>query len=455
MKTNNSIIQLADKIFNKPWLIHPASLNTVLSILSAHIGKEIPINGKLMPLSASMDSRAEVHSINGAAVIPVCGILSNKGDGFMDWLFGDTSYETIRAQFQAALADPNINQIILDVDSPGGEVHGCFDLVDEIFNARGIKPIYAIVNETCYSAAYAIASAAEKIYIPRTGSCGSVGVIMEHCDQTKFDEIQGAKYTSIFAGSHKNDFDPHSPLSPEALKSAQDIVDATYEIFVKTIARNRGISPQAVRDTQAALYYGKNAVDIGLADSVAPWTKAVSEISKKKSKGGSTNMNLQALIEALRAYGKDIPAELITALAAMGFVPKAEGAPIDLAAETTKIMTALATGLGIKPEMLSGDLSKVDYAAIKSGMKKEAETEVTARVNGILDICVLGGKMEMAMGLITGGVSIEDARAKVMAAKVNDSQQPGIRSSVSALGTGEVSPLILDAQKRAEASKKK
>ena len=449
-------MQLADRIFNKPWLIHPASLNTVLSILSAHIGKEIPINGKLMPLSSAMNLRPGVQPQNGIAVIPVCGILSYKSEGIMDWLFGDTSYENIRSQFHEALADPNITSIIFDVDSSGGEVHGCFDLVDEIYNARDVKPLYAVINETAFSAAYAIASAAEKIFIPRTGSLGSVGCIMVHLDQSKYDEKEGAKFTPIFAGARKNDFDRHFPLSPEALKVGQDIVDSTYDLFAKTVARNRGISPQAVRDTEAALYYGKNAVDIGLADSVAPWTKAISEISKKKSKGG---VNMEKFLEQLRAMTKDLPADQMAlftqALLQLGFVPKAQATQPDRTAIMGEIAGAFAKGLGIKPEMMAGDLSKIDYAAILAGMKKDTETAVMARVTGILEMCTQEKKEAMALALIQSGESIEDAKKKVLAAKVADSKQQHIGSSVGALGTGEVSPLILDAQKRAKAVEKK
>jgi len=321
MKNNPSIVQVAARLMNVPLLIHPASLNTILGIVGAHIGKEISLSLKTAALSSSADSRLGVRSQGGIAVIPVCGVLAHKGDEFMDWLFGETSYETIRLQFQTALADPDITGIVFDIDSPGGEVSGCFDLVDEIYNSRAVKPISAVINETAYSAAYAIASAAERIYLSRTASGGSVGVIMVHMDQSKYDEEIGVKYTPIYAGSHKNDFDRHSPLSPEAANVASGIVNSHYELFVKTVARNRGISPQVVRGMQAALYYGKDAVDIGLADAVAAWTKAITEITKNKSKGGS----MQSLIEKLRAITASETAEAIAAaLTEMGFVPKAQ-----------------------------------------------------------------------------------------------------------------------------------
>lgn len=441
---NTSIMQVAARLINTPLLLHPESLNTILNILSAHSGTQIQITGKTAALPAGIGTRSGVQAQGSIAVIPVCGILANKSDEFMEWLFGDTSYENIRAQFQSALSDPNITGIVLDVDSPGGEVAGCFDLVDEIYNARGVKPIYAVVNEAAYSAAYAIASAAEKIYLPRTGSAGSVGVIMEHMDQSKYDENIGVKYTPIYAGARKNDFDHHTALSPEAAQTAQGIVNSHYELFVKTVARNRGMSPQAVRDTEAALYFGKNAVDVGLADSVTPWTKAMSEISKKKLKGGS----MKALLEKLRVTCADAPAELMaSAFAEMGFVPKTQSEGILMPSAN---MEAIAAALGVKADQLAGDLKGVDFNAIKA----EAEKTIRAQTVSVLEVCALGGMEKMSIGLITSGASVEDARKQVLEAKAAESRQAVIKSTVTALGTGEVSPLITDAKARAEVAKK-
>jgi signal peptide peptidase SppA len=441
---NASIMQVAARLINTPLLLHPESLNTILNILSAHIGTQIQITGKTAALPAGIGTRSGVQAQGGIAVIPVCGILANKSDEFMEWLFGDTSYESIRAQFQSALSDPNITGIVLDVDSPGGEVSGCFDLVDEIYNARGVKPIYAVVNEIAYSAAYAIASAAEKIYLPRTGSAGSVGVIFEHMDQSKYDENIGVKYTPLYAGARKNDFDPHTALSPEAAQALQGIINSHYELFVKTVARNRGMSPQAVRDTEAALYFGKNAVDVGLADSVTPRTKAMSEITKKKVKGG----NMKALLEKLRAAAIDTPAEMLaSALAEMGFVPKAQTEGVLIPSAN---LEAIAVAMGVKADQLVGDLKGVDFSAIKA----EAEKTIRAQTVSVLEICALGGMEKMSIGLISSAASIEDARKQVLEAKAESSQQAVIKSTVTALGTGEISPLITDAKARAAAAKK-
>jgi len=271
-------------LLNRPLLIHGDYFTSVLWGLGMCDIRQIietPDQEAAAGQLTLKPSRIPVTK-EGLAIIPVNGILSNRLSGLdsiVAWIFGDTSYETIRAQFIGALKDPAVKKIVFDCDSPGGEVEGCFDLVDEIYQARGTKPIYAVVNETALSAAYAIASAAETIYLSRTAKAGSIGVITVHLDQSKFDENQGAKYTVIHAGARKADFNSHAPLSPEAQTIAQSMVNDAYEIFVKTVARNRGLTPQAVRDTEAGLYFGKKAVEAGLADAVMPWTKALESIT--------------------------------------------------------------------------------------------------------------------------------------------------------------------------------
>jgi signal peptide peptidase SppA len=169
----------------------------------------------------------------------------------------------------------------LDIDSPGGEVSGLFDLVDFIYESREVKPIYAIANDHAFSAAYAIASAASKIFVNRTSGVGSIGVIATHVDQSSYDKKEGIKYTTIFAGDKKNDLSPHEPLSDEATADLQKEVNRLYEMFVATVARNRGVSTAQIRATQAALYYGANSVSLGLADETADFRKCLQITGEK------------------------------------------------------------------------------------------------------------------------------------------------------------------------------
>ncbi len=209
---------------NKPMMIEQRSFE----LLSLHAGKH--------PTFKNIKHTAE-NNVEKIAIIPIHGILTKKPGAFDDML-GMTSYEKIREEIEKALIDEEVETIILDIDSPGGEVNGLFDLSDFIYEARGLKKIVAIANDDAYSAAYAIASSAEKVLVTRTSGVGSIGVIASHIDQSGFDEKQGIKYTTVFAGKRKNDLNPHEPITSESVESLQEEGDRLYEMFVQHIARN-------------------------------------------------------------------------------------------------------------------------------------------------------------------------------------------------------------------------
>jgi signal peptide peptidase SppA len=215
-----------------------------------------------------------VDIIDTLAVIPVYGFLTKRSGPF-GGLLGTTSYEEISENLRDALANPAIEKIVLDVDSPGGEVNGVFDLCDEIYAARSQKPIEAIANDDAFSAAYAIASSASKLWISRTSGIGSIGVIATHIDQSAFDTKEGIKITHIFAGERKNDLTPHEPLSEAATGAMQGEIDRLYALFVETVARNRGLLAEQIRATEAGMFFGDDALNAGLADGFRTFEAAL------------------------------------------------------------------------------------------------------------------------------------------------------------------------------------
>ncbi len=225
------------------------------------------------------------HAVRNSerGIIQIHGILTKKSEVFDDVL-GMTSYEKISEEIEEALIDKEVETIILDIDSPGGEVNGLFDLSDFIYQARRKKRIVAIANDDAYSAAYAIASSAEKVLVTRTSGVGSIGVIASHIDQSGFDEKQGIKYTTVFAGSRKNDLNPHEPITSESLESLKSEVNRLYGMLVELIARNRNLSVEAIKSTEAGLYFGEKAVEIGLADGIT----ILSEFKSINKKGDIT-----------------------------------------------------------------------------------------------------------------------------------------------------------------------
>lgn len=279
-----SFPHLAQRLFNTPIAIRPEKAEIVMGALAdrlgithlAHLGGEAIRLAKPMMLADDegydYDARAQradrgYDLVGPVAVIPVHGTLVKKLGSLRPYS-GMTGYDGIRQAFLSALTDKRVKAIMLDVDSPGGEVAGCFDLVDTIYSARGDKPIWAVLNEGAYSAAYALASAADRIVVPRTGGVGSIGVIVMHVDMSKALTNQGLKVTFITYGEAKADGHSEIPLSPEAAERIQDEVDQMGELFVTTVARNRALSPGKVRATQAATYMAAQGVKLGLADEV-------------------------------------------------------------------------------------------------------------------------------------------------------------------------------------------
>lgn len=266
---------LAQRLFNTPLAIHPAKAEVVMASLSDRLGiSQIARSGASMMdddeygfAEPGNNPRSGYDLVGNVAVIPICGTLVQKL-GTLRPYSGMTGYDGIRQNFMTAMADPNVKAVMLDISSPGGEVSGCFDLVDAIYKARGKKPIWSILNESAYSAGYAIASAADRIYVPRTGGVGSIGVIWMHMDWSKALTAAGFKVTFITFGETKADGHPEIPLSGEALARFQSDIDTMGNLFVSTVARNRNISEKSVRDTQAATYMGAAGVSQGLADKV-------------------------------------------------------------------------------------------------------------------------------------------------------------------------------------------
>ena len=137
-----------------------------------------------------------------------------------------------------------------------------------IYKSRDTKPIYTFANDHAFSAAYAIGSATSKIFINRTSGVGSIGVVATHVDISEADKKDGIKYTTIFAGAKKNDLSPHEPISDDAVSDIQTEVNRLYEIFVATVSRNRNLSIETIKSTEAATYYGANGIEKGLADEM-------------------------------------------------------------------------------------------------------------------------------------------------------------------------------------------
>ena len=265
---------LASRLIGTPLLIARPKLDVILSVLGSRIG--LPEMDMALPMPAPKTAHAS--SPTGIAVIPVVGTLVKRVMG-IDAASGLMSYDEIGARLDAALADPQVAGILLDMDSPGGEAGGVFELAARIRAVSQIKPVWAHANDVAYSAAYAIAAASERLTLSQTAGVGSIGVIALHVDQSVRDAKDGLNYTAIFAGGHKNDFSPHEALTPQASTALQTEVDRLYTIFTSQVAAMRGLDRDAVRATEAGVYFGEQAVAAGLADAVMPFDQVLTEFT--------------------------------------------------------------------------------------------------------------------------------------------------------------------------------
>ena len=266
---------LASQVFGCPLYVTQEVLAGVKSLLMPRmLGNQIEVMAAddlpdgLEPKQLEARSESQ-YRVEGLAVIPLHGILVARRGQIDNACTELTSYEWARAQIATALADERVKEIVLDINSGGGHAVGCKELADYIYAKRIVKPITALVNFSAYSAAYFIASACSKVVVSETGGCGSVGVIMEHMEVSKWEEEVGLKFTTFYRGDRKKDGTPHEPLSDGAMAAINHRMDQAYDLFISSVARYRGLSVEQVKATEATLYSGAEAVSNGLADELA------------------------------------------------------------------------------------------------------------------------------------------------------------------------------------------
>lgn len=278
-KRTRSLPHLESRLFDTPHLLMREKADVIRAAFVERLDRisADPLAFFFDDEDEEEQDKARYELVDGVAVLSVSGTLVQRSAG-MNALSGLKSYSEIGQDLDAALADPQVEAVLLDLDSPGGECGGCFELVDKVFAARATKPIHAVANPLACSAAYALASAAERLTVPAVSYVGSIGVITVHRDQSKYDEKLGVSYTSIYAGERKNDGDPHAPLPDEARAAIQSRIDQIYEVFVGAVARNRGLDPAAVKATQAGVFLGEEAVKAGLADAVGSRDDAIAAL---------------------------------------------------------------------------------------------------------------------------------------------------------------------------------
>lgn len=298
------------RLFNRPQLITPDKAEMIIAALAERCGiaslriveQDLTGGYGVRQLTATQLGEMSVFAlrgeaaeeryrgydlVDGVAIIAVEGTLVAKL-GTLRPHSGMTGYDGIYANLMAAMSDAEVRGIVLDIDSPGGEAAGLFDFVDDLHAARqasgGAKPIWSILTEQACSAALAIASAADRVIIPRTGYAGSIGAVVMHVDWSQALQADGITVTLIHAGKHKVDGNPYQALPDSVRAAVQRDLDDMRELFIATVARNRNVDAARLRAQEAAVYRGADAVAQGLADEVMAPLEAFQALAAQVAK---------------------------------------------------------------------------------------------------------------------------------------------------------------------------
>ncbi|HEV7278400.1 MAG TPA: S49 family peptidase [Devosiaceae bacterium] len=307
--------------------------------------------------------------VDGIAVIDIEGVLAP--DGYYDW-WDDVwvgGYTQIGAAYAAALEDDRVRGIFARLNSPGGLVDGCFDLCDELRagnGANGGKPFWVHARMAC-SAAYAIASCADRILAPAEGDVGSIGVVIVHTDISGWLAETGIKVEAIQSAPGKTDGAMWKPLSEEARAHLQGVVDQVARRFTGAVEAGRGLSAEQIVALEARWFLAehddaaRSGLALGLVDEIATeraafaaFAESLSETTgsgapaatgttaakpaARASQQKETEMSLEDQIAALRAKASRGNKAALAQLKALGVrvSAKAEDDDDDAAAEEDK-----------------------------------------------------------------------------------------------------------------------
>ncbi|MCW5982436.1 MAG: S49 family peptidase [Bryobacteraceae bacterium] len=334
-------------------------------------------------LDAAYGARRPYALHNGIAIVDIAGVLANEPSLFEALFLGATGYGQILDEVEQAAADRDVRGILLRINSPGGDSDHAFETAAALEELGRRKPMWAIADNRMFSAAYLLATAAERIYVPQfTGGAGSIGVYAEHVDWSEYNRKLGVQVTYIAEGEGKTDGNPNEPLSDSARTALEAEVARLYALFVGAVARRRGMTDDAVRSLGAALKRGPDAVATNLADRTGTLRNALADFAVAARPSGIGSKPSTSATQG----GKTIMTD-----------ETAQPAPAE----------------------------QVDVEAIRA----QARQQGYAEAREIVELCALAGMPSKAAGLLARNASPAEARQFLMEARAAE-DAPEIRSHV-------------------------
>ena len=231
----------------------------------------------------SSDSSSTATSTEHTAVVELKGEISSGSDA---------GAEFVIAALRTAFEDDGAKAVVLLINSPGGSPVQAGMINDEIVRLKALhkKPMYAVVEESCASAAYYIAAAADSIYVDKASIVGSIGVLMDGFGFTGTMEKLGVERRLLTAGANKGFLDPFSPQSETQKQYAQVMLDQIHQQFIAVVKQGRGDRLKPNPEMFSGLFWtGEQAVQMGLADGLGSLDSVARDVVKAEKLVDYTN----------------------------------------------------------------------------------------------------------------------------------------------------------------------
>lgn len=418
------VSQIYSRVINRPLLVEPGMAETL-------------IDGWLrggVDAGQGGEPRQVMEKVGNIAVLDVSGPLIARA--VEDPMCGTApvSYENLMLAFDDIEADANITHVVMRLQTPGGEASQVFDLTDRMASMRGSKTLIAMVDDYAYSGGYGIAAACSEIWVTRTGGVGSVGVVIGHKDISEQNAQKGVRWTYVHSGAMKVAGNPNEPLSEEARAFMQAESDRIYDLFTGSVATYRGMELDAVKATEAGLFFGQQAVDIGLADHVGTFRDLMAELQggsyvRKRVQASSTTSTTVEAVDLAPGVDADLQDE-----------PSQDTPPADEPADSQTATDEPLDAAAIAEHCLANNMAGLTAAGIRAQWTLTQMEAATSRVREVRSLCAAAGLSQLAENYINAGTGVEVVRQELASRlsagpHLSNRQQAGNREAASPAST--------------------
>jgi len=275
---HTSLLRVLGHLHDRPWAITARMLETIIGVTERETDLEAVAAKLGRPLDNADGNSTEIRG--NVAILAVEGPLFRYANLFTA-ISGASSVEVLARDFQAALDNPQVKSILLNVNSPGGEVDGIQELADQIRAGSEMKPVTAYVDGLAASGGYWLAAAAPKVVAGESALVGSIGVVASLTDSRGAQERVGVKRYEIV--SSKSPYKRPDPATDEGRAQILEMVDSLAEIFIGRVAQFRGVSTDSVEQNfgQGKVMIASKAMAAGMVDEIGSYEPLVSRLAEE------------------------------------------------------------------------------------------------------------------------------------------------------------------------------